>query len=85
MVVTRTFHIAACDICGLHFDEPGEFWAWDDTETLALQHVDDNTDWVRDSQRVICPRSDTAHYLARGSESPTLLRPGADAMTAGAA
>jgi hypothetical protein len=84
-VVTETVHIAACDVCGLKFDEPGDYWHWDNTPELALAQIDyvaDTTDWTRDGQRVICPRSDTAHYLARGGESPALLRPGADAMTA---
>lgn len=80
-VVTRTFHIAACDICGLKLGEDGDYPAWDDTPTLALAQVDEDEDWTRNGQQVICPRSDTDHYLARGAESPTLLRPGADAMT----
>jgi hypothetical protein len=80
-VHTRTFHIAACDVCGAKFGEDGDYPVWDDTPELALDQVAEDADWTRDGQRVVCPRSDTDHYLARGAESPALLRPGADAMT----
>ncbi|TGB11587.1 hypothetical protein [Streptomyces sp. MZ04] len=81
-VMTRTFHIATCDVCRLQFDEHGDYWAWDDTPALALDHVSDS-DWLRlADDRIVCPRSDTDHYLARGGESPALLRPSCDAMTA---
>ncbi|MEU4502608.1 hypothetical protein [Streptomyces sp. NPDC024089] len=80
-IETRTFHIARCDTCGQAFDEATEAWCWDDTPALALAQVDENPDWTRHQDgRVVCPRSDTAHYLARGGESPALLRPGPDAM-----
>lgn len=81
-VTTQTFHIATCDVCGLKFDEPGDCWAWDTTPALALDQVDGVPEWVRlDDDRIVCPRSDTGHYLARGGESPALLRPTGDAMT----
>lgn len=82
-IETRTFHIARCDTCDGAFDEATEVWCWDDTPALALAQVDENPDWTRfPDGRVVCPRSDTVHDLARGGESPVLLRPGPDAMCA---
>ncbi|MCX5158136.1 hypothetical protein OOK39_02320 [Streptomyces sp. NBC_00264] len=76
-----TCHIASCDVCDQAFDEANEVWCWDDTPALALAQVDENPDWTRfPDGRVVCPRSDTAHDLARGGESPALLRPGPDSM-----
>lgn len=86
-VTTKTFHIATCDVCGAEFDETGDYRGWDDTPELALQQVlyDPDRHWVLvgDNQdTVVCPISDTAHYLTRGAESPALLECGPDAMVA---
>jgi hypothetical protein len=84
-VRTQTFHIAVCNVCGAEFDEAGDCLHWDDTPELALSQVLDVPDshWtVLAGDTVVCPISDTAHYLARGGESPDLLRPTADAMSA---
>lgn len=87
-IKTRTFHIAICDVagCGAAYDETGDYRGWDDTPELALAQVtyDDTTGWVLvgdNEDVVVCPRSDTAHYLVRGGESPVLLEPSRDAMT----
>lgn len=78
-------YIAVCDVCGLKFDEPNEIWLWDDTPELAIDQIRcamPDTDWrIVGDDTVVCAASDTAHYLARGSESPALLKPGSDAMT----
>lgn len=83
-VETRTFHIARCDVCGAAFNTAtGDYWHWDDTPELALAQVeqDPGTGWVvTGARQVVCPVSDTVHYLARGGESPEPLRPSADAM-----
>jgi hypothetical protein len=84
-IKTQTFHIAVCDACGAEFDETGDFRGWDDTPELALAQVQDMPDshWtVLADNRVVCPISDTSHYLARGGESPALLEAGPDAMVA---
>ena len=84
-IKTQTLHIAACDVCGTEFDATGDYRGWDDTPELALaqiRYAEPDTNWViTDDKRVICPVSDTAHYLARGGESPALLEAGPDAMT----
>ncbi|MFL4904881.1 hypothetical protein ACJ6WF_17240 [Streptomyces sp. MMS24-I2-30] len=83
-VKAQTFHIAVCDVCGIKFDEASEYWAWDDTPELALAQIsnDPGTHWVvTPDKQVVCPLSDTAHYLARDGESPALLEAGPDAMT----
>lgn len=84
-VLTRTFHIAVCDVCGAVFDEAGsERWHWDDTPELALAQVEYDPDlhWtLTANKQVVCPASNSAHYLMRGGESPVLLQPSRDAMT----
>ncbi len=85
-VKTQLFHIAVCDThgCGAVFDAAGDYAGWDDTPDLALDQVRAAPDshWlVLADSRVVCPASDTAHYLARGGESPALLAPSRDAMT----
>ncbi|MFJ4974152.1 hypothetical protein ACIP6X_02175 [Streptomyces coeruleorubidus] len=83
-IKTQTWHIAICDVtgCGAEFDETGDYRHWDTSPDAALDQirgVEDDTDWRIVDEAVVCPISDTAHYLARGGESPTLLRPSRDA------
>ena len=77
-------YITVCDVCGLKFDEPNEIWLWDDTPELALDQIEcamPDTDWrIVATDTVVCPNTDTAHYLARAGESPALLKPSRDAM-----
>lgn len=75
-------HIAVCNVCGTEFDEAGDYAGWDDTPELAVAQVRDTPDshWtVLPDDTVVCPANDTPHYLARGEESPILLRPSRDA------
>lgn len=82
-IKTQTFHIAICDVCGAEFDETGDYRHWDTSPEAALnqiRYVEDDTDWlIVGEATVVCPASDTPHYLARGGESPALLRPSRDA------
>lgn len=84
-IKTQLIHVAVCDVCGVVFDENSDRWFWDETPELALEQVlhDPDLHWLLVGERqnvVVCPVSDTAHYLARGGESPALLKPGRDAM-----
>jgi len=82
-VKTCTFHIAVCNVatCSAEFDETSDYRGWADTPELALNLVRETPDshWVvLADDTVVCPISDTVHYLARGGESPALLEaPGA--------
>jgi hypothetical protein len=84
-IKTQTFHIAICDVtgCRAEFDETGDYRHWDTSPEAALdqiRYVEGDTDWrIVGEATVVCPASDTAHYLARGGESPTLLRTSRDA------
>jgi hypothetical protein len=83
-VKTQTLHIAACNVCGTHFDSTGDYEYWDSSPEAALEQIVcamPDTHWrIVGDGIVVCPASDTAHYLARGHESPAVLEAGPDAM-----
>ncbi|MFJ9012278.1 hypothetical protein [Streptomyces canus] len=71
-------HVAICDVCGADLDEG---YHWEDPQ-LAVDYAAEEDDWtLTGDNKLVCGVSDTAHYLVRGHESPTLLTPGPDAMS----
>ncbi|WP_394436183.1 hypothetical protein [Streptomyces sp. SGAir0957] len=73
-IVSTLSWLPTCDVCGMDTDYAVY------SRDAAVKYIED-CDWtLAPDGRVICDASDTAHYLARGWESPALLRPTGDAM-----
>lgn len=70
-------HVARCNVCGA---APEPDYHWDDPQ-VAVDYTAEHDDWTLAGDQLVCGASDTAHYLARGGESPDLLQLTADAMS----